>query len=117
MAHAASTVLAMESADRSEVLALPRRWPKYTVTASALSRLYSTVSTSPSRTVTDWPTEAEVSASASLAPRARASSRARNAADSRAGRSRGSAWATGVSGMVAGAWDFGAGRARGPQNP
>src|SRR3989442_480346 len=34
-----------------------------------LSRLYSTVSTSPRRTVTDWPTAAETSTSASLPPR------------------------------------------------
>src|SRR5881628_1025723 len=33
-----------------------------------LSRLYSTVSTSPRRTVTDWPTAEETSTSESLAP-------------------------------------------------
>src|SRR6185369_7352002 len=62
-----------------EVFALPRRLPKYTVMPMPLSRLYSTVSTSPRRTVTDWPTAAETSISASLAPRARAASSARRA--------------------------------------
>ena len=69
MAQAASTVRSTASRDRSEVLALPRRWPKYTVMPRPLSRLYSTVSTSPRRTVTDCPTAADTSTSASLAPR------------------------------------------------
>ena len=46
-----------------------------------LSRLYSTVSTSPRRTVTDWPTAAETSTSASVAPRALARPRASAARD------------------------------------
>src|SRR5262249_28746068 len=75
MAHAASTVRSIASGARSEVLALPRRLPKYTVIESPLSRLYSTVSTSPRRTVTDWPTAAETSTSASEAPRRFAASR------------------------------------------
>src|SRR5258708_33293781 len=69
MAHAASTVRSIASGERSDVLALPRRLPKYTVMPRPLSRLYSTVSTSPRRTVTDWPTAADTSTSASLAPR------------------------------------------------
>src|SRR5688500_12957793 len=44
-----------------------------------LSRLYSTVSTSPRRTVTDWPTAADTSTSASEAPRSRATSSERRA--------------------------------------
>src|SRR5690349_3189266 len=79
IAHAACTVRSIASGERSEVLALPRRLPKYTVTARPLSRLYSTVSTSPRRTVTDWPTAAETSTSASLAPRRCAASSERRA--------------------------------------
>src|SRR5258708_5306956 len=68
MAHAASAVRSIASGERSDVLALPRRLPKYTVMPRPLSRLYSTVSTSPRRTVTDWPTAAETSTSEPLAP-------------------------------------------------
>src|SRR5205085_2656392 len=91
MAQAASTVRSIASGERSEVLALPRRLPKYTVMPRPLSRLYSTVSTSPRRTVTDWPTAADTSTSAWLAPLARAKSSARRATSDIPSRDRGSA--------------------------
>ena len=91
MAQAASTVRSTASGERSEVLALPRRWPKYTVMPRPLSRLYSTVSTSPRRTVTDWPTAAETSTSASEAPRSFATWRERRATSAIASRLSGSA--------------------------
>ncbi len=42
----------MAALEKSEVLALPRRLPTYTVTPSDLSRLRSTFSSSPLRTDT-----------------------------------------------------------------
>src|ERR1700693_3132786 len=57
---------------------------------SPLSRLYSTVSTTPRRTVTDWPTAADTSTSASLAPRLFAASSERRATCSMASRESGS---------------------------
>ncbi len=100
MAQAASTVRVSASGERSDVLALPRRAPKYTVMPRPLSRLYSTVSTSPRRTVTDWPTAAETSTSASLAPFSRATSRHLRATSAMASRESGrDAEAIGWSGM------------------
>jgi hypothetical protein len=58
----------MAASEKSEVLALPRRWPMYTVTPSDLSRLRSTFSSSPLRTDTDRPQPSEASAPASVAP-------------------------------------------------
>src|SRR4029079_6390486 len=55
-----------------------------------LSRLYSTVSTSPRRTVTLWPTAADTSISASLAPRRFAIASARRATSAIAPRESGS---------------------------
>src|SRR5258706_1559017 len=69
-----------------------------------LSRLYSTVSTSPRRTVTLWPTAADTSISASLAPRRRAVSSARFATSLIASRESGSA--------VEGAGESGIGRVK-----
>ena len=51
MSQAFSTVSATAFADRSAVLADPLRLPKYTVIPMPRSRWYSTVSTSPRRTV------------------------------------------------------------------
>ena len=56
------------SSEKSAVLALPRRWPTYTVTLMPLSRLYAIVSTSSLRTVTLWPMPCETSVSAAVAP-------------------------------------------------
>ena len=110
IAHAAATVRSMASGERSEVLALPRRRPKYTVIPMPLSRLYSTVSTSPRRTVTDCPSAAETSTSASLAPRACAASRLRSATPCMASRESGrAAGAIGWSGMGAPARGVGTG--------
>ena len=64
---------------RSAVLAAPLRLPKYTVTPRPRSRWYSTVSTSPSRTLTDNPWFTEASTSHCVAPWRRASSSARPA--------------------------------------
>src|SRR6185503_16748455 len=67
---------------------------------SPLSRLYSTVSTSPRRTVTLCPTAAETSTSASAAPKRRAVARARAATSLIASRESGSAVEeAGTSGM------------------
>ena len=58
----------MAAREKSDVLALPRRWPRYTVTPSDLSRLRSTVSSSPLRTLTLRPEPSDASAPASVAP-------------------------------------------------
>jgi len=76
MSQAFSTVSATARADRSAVLAEPLRLPKYTVTPMPRSRWYSTVSTSPSRTVVVSPFCRLTSASACVAPRDRAWARA-----------------------------------------
>ena len=77
IAQACSTVASRLESCRSAVLALPLRWPKYTVTAMPRSRVDSTVSTSPMRTDTFSPRSSLQLTSAWLAPRAlaRASSR------------------------------------------
>ncbi len=77
MAQAFSTVSRTAAAARSAVLAEPLRLPKYTVTARPRSRWYSTVSTSPRRTLTDSPWLIEASASHCEAPWRLASSSAR----------------------------------------
>ncbi len=71
IAQACSIVLAIESGCRSAVLAEPLRLPKYTVTPNARSRVCSTVSTSPRRTLTLRPASMLAPTSASLAPAAR----------------------------------------------
>ena len=58
----------MAASEKSEVLALPRRLPTYTVMPSDLSRLRSTFSSSPLRTDTLRPQPSEASAPASVAP-------------------------------------------------
>ncbi|GEM_PF-4687895 len=74
MAQACSTVAARLASFRSPVLALPLRWPKYTVTAMPRSRVDCTVSTSPRRTFTSSPRSSLQLTSAWLAPSARARS-------------------------------------------
>jgi hypothetical protein len=54
------------------VLADPLRWPKYTVSPKPRSRVCSTVSTSPMRTLTLSPLSMLAATSAWLAPAARA---------------------------------------------
>jgi len=68
MSQAACTVLRMASGSRLEVLAVPLRWPKYTLMPRPLSCWYSTVSTSRMRTETLMPSDRVNPASAELAP-------------------------------------------------
>ena len=68
IAQACATVASRLSSRRSAVLALPLRLPKYTVTAMPRSRVASTVSTSPMRTLTDEPASSLQLTSAWLAP-------------------------------------------------
>lgn len=68
MSWAACTVCSKDAREKSEVLALPRRWPTNTVTPMDLSRLRSTFSTSPLRTDTDRPTPSLTATAASVAP-------------------------------------------------
>src|SRR6476620_1000763 len=76
----------MAAPEKSEVLALPRRWPTYTVTPSDLSRLRSTFSRSPLRTDTERPQPSEASAPASVAPSFFACSSARSTSCSKVSR-------------------------------
>src|SRR3546814_16534085 len=64
IAQASATVASRLSSRRSAVLALPLRWPKYTVTPMPRSRVDSTVSTLPIRTPTLRPTSSEHDTSA-----------------------------------------------------
>src|SRR5690606_11312276 len=59
----------------AEVLAEPLRWPTYRVMPKPWSRLNSTVSTSPWRTVVDKPWPTDTATSQALAPWRRASAR------------------------------------------
>ena len=68
MSQAARTVCSIAEREKSEVLALPRRCPRYTLMPRDLSRLRSTFSRSPLRTETDRPVPSETSAPASVAP-------------------------------------------------
>ena len=77
MVQAASTVSRTACSLKSVVLAEPERRPTYTVTPSPLSRVCSTVSTSPSRTVSEIPCERFAEASAWVAPAVFDSSSAR----------------------------------------
>src|SRR6202451_1620816 len=83
MLQALATVARTASMEKSAVLAVPLRCPKYTVTPMLRSRWCSRVSTSPKRTPTDRPVSWLTAASAWEAPRARASSSARSIMDSR----------------------------------
>src|SRR6218665_1544613 len=76
----------MARVEKSEVLAWPRRWAMWTVTPSDLSRLRSTFSNSPLRTLTDRPQPSEASAAASVAPSFLAWARARSTSSSKNGR-------------------------------
>ena len=79
IAQACATVASRLSSRRSAVLALPLRWPKYTVTEMPRSWVASTVSTSPMRTFTARPVSSLQVTSAWLAPLARARSSRRSA--------------------------------------
>jgi hypothetical protein len=68
MSNAACTVRSMAALEKSDVLALPRRFPTYTVTPKDLSRLRSTFSSAPMRTLTLKPLPSDASAAASVAP-------------------------------------------------
>ena len=71
---ACATVAARLSSRRSALLALPLRWPKYTVMPTPRSRVASTVSTSPMRTLTASPASSLQVTSHWLAPALRARS-------------------------------------------
>ncbi|MCY1545625.1 hypothetical protein D9M68_815760 [compost metagenome] len=68
MARAAATVSRIASAPLAEVLAEPLRCPTYRVMPKPWSRLNSTVSTSPWRTVVDKPCSTDTATSQALAP-------------------------------------------------
>ena len=76
----------MAAFEKSLVAALPRFCPTYTVTPSDLSRLRSTFSSSPLRTLTDKPQPSDASAAASVAPNFLACARAVSTRSSKKGR-------------------------------
>ena len=83
MSYAARAVCTMAASEKSDVLALPRRCPTYTVTPNDLSRLRSTFSSSPWRTDTLKPQPSDTSAAALVAPHRLAAANAVSVSDSK----------------------------------